>query len=133
MASVTNGSVDQPGGGTRTNFPQFFMTIDRAYKIPRSYNWNLSYQRELGWDTTLELGYVGTTGNYLAREQELNQLRTGTTFERVVSVHAAQPPGGNGWRVVLERSGRARRDPNYLSLFSLWPSLKYANVMVEKV
>ena len=38
--------------------------------------------RELGAGcaATLEVGYVGTTGNYLSRERELNQLPTGTTF-----------------------------------------------------
>ncbi|MFN0100724.1 MAG: carboxypeptidase regulatory-like domain-containing protein [Bryobacteraceae bacterium] len=80
MASITNGSADLPGGATRVGFPQFFMTIDPAYKIPRSYNWNVSYQRELFSSMTLEVGYVGTTGNYLARERDLNQLPTGTTF-----------------------------------------------------
>ncbi|HBY64644.1 MAG TPA: TonB-dependent receptor, partial [Solibacterales bacterium] len=80
MASVTNGNADNPGGASRVAFPQFFMTIDPAYRIPRSYNWNISYQRQLFSDTTVEVAYVGTTGNYLARERDLNQLPTGTTF-----------------------------------------------------
>ncbi|HWR52958.1 MAG TPA: carboxypeptidase regulatory-like domain-containing protein [Bryobacteraceae bacterium] len=80
MVSVTNGIADYPGGAAQVAFPQFFMTIDPAYKVTRAYNWNLSYQREIGFDTTLEVGYVGTTGNYLARERDLNQLPTGTTY-----------------------------------------------------
>ncbi len=110
MASVTNGSADQPGGATRTQFPQFFMTIDRAYKIPRSYNWNLSYQREIGFATTLEVGYVGTSGNYLARERDLNQLPTGTTFDAANSganVNFLRPFKGFANIPMLEHSARS--------------------------
>lgn len=110
MASLTNGSVDQPGGATRTQFPQFFMSIDRAYKIPRSYNWNLSYQRELGFATTLEVGYVGTVGNYLSRERELNQLPTGTTFRpenKDANVNFLRPYKGFANIPMLEHSGRS--------------------------
>ncbi|MBC7925529.1 MAG: hypothetical protein H7039_07715 [Bryobacteraceae bacterium] len=77
---MTNGVADNPGSGTPVAFPQFFMTIDPKYKIPRGYNWNVTYQRQLTGDTTVELAYVGTVGNYLSRERDLNQLPTGTTF-----------------------------------------------------
>ncbi|MCX6611271.1 MAG: TonB-dependent receptor, partial [Acidobacteria bacterium] len=110
MASVTNGSADQPGGATRTQFPQFFMTIDRAYKIPRSYNWNATYQREIGFSTTLEVGYVGTVGNYLARERDLNQLPTGTTFRPEnagANVNFLRPFKGFANIPMLEHSGRS--------------------------
>ena len=110
MASVTNGSVDQPGGATRTQFPQFFMTIDRAYKIPRSYNWNATYQREIGFSTTLEVGYVGTVGNYLSRERDLNQLPTGTTFRPEnagANVNFLRPYKGFANIPMLEHSGRS--------------------------
>jgi hypothetical protein len=42
MASPTT-----PAAPPAVAFPQFFMTIDRVYKIPRGYNWNVSYQTEL--------------------------------------------------------------------------------------
>jgi hypothetical protein len=81
MVSVSNGIADNPGAGPRTAFPQFFMTIDPVYKIPRGYNWNATYQRQITGDTTIEVGYVGSSGNYLSRERDLNQLPTGTTFQ----------------------------------------------------
>jgi hypothetical protein len=110
MASVTNGSADQPGGATRTQFPQFFMTIDRAYKIPRAYNWNATYQREIGFATTLEVGYVGSVGNYLSRERNLNQLPTGTTFRpenQGANVNFLRPYKGFANIPMLEHSGRS--------------------------
>jgi hypothetical protein len=107
---VSNGIADNPGGATRVGFPQFFMTIDPEYRIPRSYNWNISYQREIGFDTTVDIAYVGTTGNYLSRERELNQLRTGTTFlpeNQGVAVDALRPYKGFASIPMLEHSGRS--------------------------
>lgn len=56
------------------------MTIDPVYKIPRGYNWNATYQRQMTSNTIVEVGYIGTSGNYLSRERDLNQLPTGSTF-----------------------------------------------------
>lgn len=110
MASVTNGVADNPGGGSRVAFPQFFMTIDPAYKIPRGYNWNATYQREIGFATTVEVGYVGSVGNFLARERDLNQLPTGTTFRpenQGANVNFLRPFKGFANIPMLEHSGRS--------------------------
>lgn len=110
MVSVSNGSADQPGGGAATAFPQFFMTIDRAYKIPRSYNWNITYQREIFNETTIEVGYVGTSGNYLARERDLNQLPTGAKFQAAnagANDNFLRPFKGFANIPMLEQSGRS--------------------------
>ena len=110
MASVTNGNVDLPGGATRVAFPQFFMTIDRAYKVPLSYQWNATYQREVGFGTTVEIGYVGTAANFLSRERDLNQLPTGTTFQAAnagANVNFLRPFKGFANIPMLEHSGRS--------------------------
>lgn len=116
MVSVTNGVADNPGGGARTAFPQFFMTMDPVYRIPRSYNWNATYQRMLTQDTTLEVGYIGTTGLFLARERDLNQLPTGTTFRpenlkadgsQKYNVNFLRPYKGYANIPMLEHSGRS--------------------------
>lgn len=111
MVSVTNGIADNPGGGPRVAFPQFFMTIDPAYKIPRAYNWNLTYEREVGFETKLEIGYVGTTSNYLSRERDLNQLAPGTTFKTEnagANVNFLRPFKGFANIPMLEHSGRSK-------------------------
>jgi hypothetical protein len=110
MVSVSNGVADNPGGGARAAFPQFFMTIDRVYKIPRSYNWNATYQHQLTSDTTVEVGYIGTAGNYLSRERDLNQLPTGTTFQAAnagANVNFLRPFKGFANIPMLEHSGRS--------------------------
>ncbi|HET8550355.1 MAG TPA: TonB-dependent receptor, partial [Bryobacteraceae bacterium] len=110
MASVTNGVADDPGGAARVAFPQFFMTIDPAYRIPRAYNWNVTYQREMFWEQVIEVGYVGTTSNYLSRERDLNQLPTGSTFRpenQGVNVNAQRGYKGFANINMLEHSGRS--------------------------
>jgi hypothetical protein len=78
MASISNGQADNPGGGARTAFPQFLMTQDPVFKIGSSYKWSAGVQREIGFNTTLEVAYVGTTGQHLERERDLNALPIGT-------------------------------------------------------
>ncbi|MCC6538644.1 MAG: TonB-dependent receptor, partial [Bryobacterales bacterium] len=110
MVSVTNGVADNPGGGTRAAFPQFFMTIDPVYKVPRGYNWNVTYQQQLTSDTTVEAGYIGAVGNYLSRERDLNQLPTGTTFQAAnagANVNFLRPFKGFANIPMLEHSGRS--------------------------
>jgi len=110
MVSLTNGSADNPGSGGQVAFPQFFMTIDPVYKIPRGYNWNTSYQRQISSSTILEVGYIGTVGNYLSRERDLNQLPTGTTFQAAnagANVNFLRPYKGFANIPMLEHSGRS--------------------------
>jgi hypothetical protein len=110
MVSVTNGVADNPGSGGQVAFPQFFMTIDPVYKIPRGYNWNATYQRQLSSSTVVEIGYIGTAGNYLSRERDLNQLPTGTTFQpgnAGANVNFLRPFKGFANIPMLEHSGRS--------------------------
>lgn len=110
MASVTNGVADNPGSGAAVAFPQFFMTIDPVYRIPRGYNWNATYQRQITGDTTVEVSYIGTAGNYLSRERDLNQLPTGTTFRPEnagANVNFLRPFKGFANIPMLEHSGRS--------------------------
>ncbi len=116
MVSVTNGVADNPGGASSVAFPQFFMTVDPAYKVPRAYNWNISYQRQMWYETTVEIGYVGTTSNYLSRERDLNQLPTGTTFrpenlgpdgKLKYDIAYLRPYKGFATLPMLEHSGRS--------------------------
>lgn len=48
--------------------------IDPNTVIPYVQTWSLGIQRELGWDTALEVRYVGTKGSLLRRGVDLNQV-----------------------------------------------------------
>ena len=54
------------------------MTQDPIFKNPEAWTWNATYQREIGFNTTIEVGYVGRRGLNQQRERNINQLLPGT-------------------------------------------------------
>jgi hypothetical protein len=110
MASIANGNADNPGGGARTAFPQFFMTSDPVFKIPGGYNWNVTYEREIGFETTASIAYVGRVGVHLERERELNQLQVGQRFlpqNQGVNVNVLRPFKGFAFIPMGETAARS--------------------------
>jgi hypothetical protein len=45
--------------------------------VPNNWHWNLTLERRLWRDTTLELGYVGSRGVHLRRDSDVNQVPAG--------------------------------------------------------
>jgi hypothetical protein len=78
MASIANGSVDNPAGGSNSAFTQNITTQDPVFRNPETWTWNATFERELGYNTTLEVGYVGKRGLHGQRERNINQLQPGT-------------------------------------------------------
>ncbi len=78
MVSIANGQADNPSGGRPSNFPLYFMTSDPVFKIPTSYMWNFTLERDVGWGTMVQVGYVGRVGLFLERVRNINQLATAT-------------------------------------------------------
>ncbi|MBI2688107.1 MAG: TonB-dependent receptor [Acidobacteria bacterium] len=78
IASIPNGVVDNPGGGSVASFPLSINTQDKIFKNPEAYNWNLTVEREVGMKTVLEVSYVGRKGLHAQRERNINQLLPGT-------------------------------------------------------
>ena len=79
FANRTAINRDTALGGNARFQPQFTLTIqDPVFKIPTAWNWNATFQRELPWSTTIEVGYVGGHGIHNQRKRNLNQLQPGT-------------------------------------------------------
>jgi hypothetical protein len=78
MVSIANGNVDNPGGTSGRAFTQNITTQDPVFKNPEAWAWNLTVEREIGFDTTIEASYVGRRGLHAQRERNINQLATGT-------------------------------------------------------
>ncbi|MGE0131813.1 MAG: carboxypeptidase regulatory-like domain-containing protein [Blastocatellales bacterium] len=76
--SITGGSVDNPGGTSGSAFPLVVTTQDKIFKNPEAWTWNVTYEREIGFSTLVEVGYVGRRGLHAQRERNINQLQTGT-------------------------------------------------------
>ncbi len=61
-ASVSYGSVDNPGGVGQNTFPLSINTQSPNFKNPESWAWNMAVQRDIGFQTTVEVAYVGRRG-----------------------------------------------------------------------
>lgn len=107
--SVVNGSVDNPAGATPQPFP-FNMTIqDPVFKIPMAWQWNATFQRELGWGTTIQAGYVGRRGIHNQIKRNINQLLPGTLQANPgINTNALRPYLGMGVIDISENSGLSR-------------------------
>jgi hypothetical protein len=93
--SVSLGSVDNPGGGARSSFPLPVTTQDPVFKNPEAWVWNVSAQREIGFETTVEVSYVGRRGLHGQQELDLNAVPAGTTLANPsVNVNALRPYAG---------------------------------------
>jgi outer membrane receptor protein involved in Fe transport len=47
--------------------------MEAAYQAPSFYQYNATVERELGYDVSVEMGYVGSQGRHLGRRFNLNQ------------------------------------------------------------
>ena len=108
MVSIANGQADNPGGGSRVGFPQFFMTQDPEFKIPSAWNWNVTYERQILGDSTVSVAYVGRVGLHMERERDLNALRPGTRQANPgVSVDFLRPYKGFAFIPMNENAARS--------------------------
>ncbi len=97
IASIPNGNVDSPGGGSTSSFPLSINTQDKIFKNPEAWNWNATVEREIGFKTVLEVSYVGRKGLHAQRERNLNQLAPGTVQANPgVNENALRPYAGFG-------------------------------------
>jgi hypothetical protein len=115
--SVSYGSVDNPGGASGVNFPLTITTQDRNFRAPESWTWNLTFEREIGFNTTVEVGYVGRRGLFGQRERNINQLPVGARFlpqNAGLNVDALRPY--KGFAVIRSTGNEANSMYNGLQL-----------------
>ncbi len=106
QTTVINGSADAPGGATPRLFPFTLTSQDPVFKIPVAWNWNATFQREIGWGTTIEIGYVGRRGIHNQRKRNINQLQPGVVQANPgINVNALRPYLGLGILGLAENSG----------------------------
>ena len=115
--SVVNGIVEIPGGATRRAFP-FTQTIqDPVFKVPTAWEWNGTFQREVGWGTTAQIGYVGRRGLNNQRKRNINQLLPGTLQANPgINANALRPYLGMGVIGISENGGSSRYDGLQISV-----------------
>ncbi len=106
QTTVINGSADVPAGATQRLFPFTLTSQDPVFKIPVAWNWNTTFQREIFWNTTIEVGYVGRRGIHNQRKRNINQLLPGTVQAYpTINPNALRPYLGMGIVGLAENSG----------------------------
>ena len=98
-ASVSFGSVDNPGAGGAASIPLVVTTQSKAFKNPEAWNWNLTFERQMFWKSLLSVGYVGRRGLHLQREADINQPTTAVVTAPAnagVNINALRPYKGFG-------------------------------------
>ena len=77
--------IAQPGS-------QFFQQAgDIHFVDPLVYQWNITGERDLGFNTALQLSYTGTHGAHLGVQGDLNQLPLNTEGYNAAKVYAPYP------------------------------------------
>lgn len=96
-ASVSFGSVDNPGGNGTAPRPLVVTTQSKAFKNPEAWGWNVTYEREIFWKSLVSIGYVARRGLHLQREADINQPTTADVAANPgVNINALRPFKGFG-------------------------------------
>ncbi|MBI1895837.1 MAG: carboxypeptidase regulatory-like domain-containing protein [Acidobacteria bacterium] len=61
-------------------FPANVLGLDRHPPIPRVMNFSLTVERDIGFQTVVDAGYVGSLGRHLLWQRNLNAIPFGTNF-----------------------------------------------------
>ncbi|MBK9373430.1 MAG: TonB-dependent receptor [Holophagales bacterium] len=70
VSDPSNGYVFTPGATPTTRIT--ILEVDPQLAMPQVWQWNLSFERKLGWDTTMRLSYVGNHGEDLLKYTPTN-------------------------------------------------------------
>jgi hypothetical protein len=109
QVTVINGLVDDPGGAERRDFPFTTAMQDPILKTPTAWAWNVTLQRELPRDISLEVAYVGRRSYYSQRKRNINQLLPGTLQANPgINANALRPFLGMGIIGLSEHSGASQ-------------------------
>jgi hypothetical protein len=118
FVTVTNVSVDNPGVGlTTATAPTLAVTTyDRNIRQPDAWNWNVTVERQLPWNSVLSVAYVGRRGLRLWNSADINQAPAGTTYANPgVNIAALDPY--KGFSSILEERSNASSKYNSLQVF----------------
>lgn len=77
-STVTNGSVDTPGGSGVNQLPLAFNSHAYKYPSPEAWGWNVTVEHEFSNVAVFTLSYVGRRGYHLEQLANINQLPIGT-------------------------------------------------------
>jgi hypothetical protein len=116
-AEVVNGNVDNPGGAAGLSYPFQIRALNTDLRVPTSYTWTLSIQRQLPGSFLVDAAYVGKESDHLFHTSNINQPVAGTlTANPGVNVDALRPYVGLDQISQAAESGNASYQSFQLTL-----------------
>lgn len=108
-ATVTAGSVDNPGGAGTNSLPLSFTSQPYKFPNPEAWGWNVTVEQEIQNFATFTLSYVGRRGLHLQYLGNLNQLQPGTVQANpsVTAPDALRPYRGFSEILQITNGGRS--------------------------
>jgi hypothetical protein len=98
-----------------------------ASSIPNSWQWNVSVEREIVRDTTLEVGYVGNSGVHLTSGYDQNRIPQSNwlvgAFTSGAQQNALRPAGNFGTISTFSRQGHSSYNALQVLFRSRWGNL----------
>ena len=74
------GNVADLAAASRNVFPNAINSIARSGEVPTVFNYSFGVQRDIGFNTLLDIAYAGNQGRHLRQSVNLNGLAPGTNF-----------------------------------------------------
>jgi hypothetical protein len=78
--TIFYGTMDTLLQSTGFLFPSTVVGSERETRTPTLYSYSVSVQRDLGWDTVVDVAYVGSNGRNLLQGRDLNLVPYGARF-----------------------------------------------------
>lgn len=78
--SILNGRMSDIASSSGVYFPSSVAGFDPDNKTPVTYNYTLNLQRNIGFGTVVDIGYVGSVSRHLQQYRNINAIPYGSRF-----------------------------------------------------
>lgn len=79
--TVYYGTLNTLTSSAGSVFPQSVNAFDQSDRVPRIMNFSFSIQQNIGWNTVVDVGYVGSLGRNQMWVRDLNPIPLGANFD----------------------------------------------------
>ena len=114
-AGFTRGLDVAPTNLTASGTPS--RSYSQTTNIPNTWQWNLTFERELARNTKLQLGYVGNKGFHLLQFQDTNPVPAGAdrvSYALNNGLNSLRPYGAGNWGFIPQQQWNAGSNYNAL-------------------
>jgi len=92
--TLQNGNIDTLASlvGTELNFPSSLNAVEVDSHTPTTYNFSGGVQQDIGWNTILEVTYVGSFSRWLGERRNINSISDTAKFVNCTIATAVNVP-----------------------------------------